>query len=133
MSNVQYPMTELVIGGWSLGIHWSLRHWPLVIFLPFAILEALPRAGLAVFLPLSHPRVAGEQAVSLEGGTKIHIGLQQGSRNAMPHSPGLAKKPASCHTHLHIILTGRFGHRQRLGHRDPLRFGRKIIFARTAI
>src|SRR5438128_47636 len=49
ITNVQYPMPsalvgKMVIGHWTLVIHWSLRHWTLVILstIGFGELENCP-------------------------------------------------------------------------------------------
>jgi hypothetical protein len=82
--------------------------------LALAELEALPRAFLAVFLALSHARIARQKSVGPQPMAQIGIEDGKRAREAHAHRAGLTSHPAaiaSCH---YVKLVGGIRKLQRL-------------------
>src|SRR5262249_1660755 len=96
-------------------------------------LEALARTRLAVLLALFHARIAREEALGLEGGTQVGVGLDEGARDPVADGAGLAGRAAAGDIDPRVELGGRFRLVQRGGGGNAQRFRRKIVVERAAI
>src|SRR5436305_5959613 len=61
-------------------------------------LRPLARLLQAGLLALLHSRVAREEAAALELAAQVGVGLEQGTRDAVPQGPGLSRDAATVHS-----------------------------------
>ena len=105
----------------------------LVRSLALGVLEATPRALLAVFLALVGARVARQQSRFLQGAPKVSIKLDQCAGNPQADSPGLSRNSPAIRQDHNIETILHFDPLDRLLHRQAARFGRKIVLKRAAV
>lgn len=102
-------------------------------FLAFAELEALAGTGLAVLLAFAHTRIAGQHLVRLEERAERGVTGEQGPGDPVAASSGLAVRTAAGDADLDVVLAGRGGGREGLGHREAQRLDREVNFERAVV
>src|SRR5438270_13460121 len=72
--------------------------------LALAVLEAFASPGLAVFLALTHTRVAGEETFRFERGTQVRIRRDQSARKTVTNCACLAVRTTTADGDLGIVF-----------------------------
>ena len=96
-------------------------------------LEALAGAGLAILLALALARVAGEQAFSLERGTKGDVHGEQRAGDAVTDGTSLAIRAATLHVDADVKLADGVGDFQGLHDGSALVLGEEVFLHRATI
>src|SRR5262245_33857775 len=78
-----------------------------------AVLEPLPRSGLAVLLALLLARVAGQEPGALQDAALLRIERDERARDAVAHRLGLRGVPATLHRRPDVELVCRLDELER--------------------
>src|SRR6185436_16026103 len=84
------------------------------LLLSFTELEALPRSGHSVLLPLLGARVARQEAFGLERFAELGVVFDQRTCDAQPHGARLARHAAATNRGEDVELVRHLGQEQRL-------------------
>src|SRR5579862_1654872 len=103
------------------------------IALALGVLGSLAGLLQPVFLGLLLPRVAREEAGTLECPAQLGVERAQAAGDAEPQRSGLPRHPAAVDRRVDVVGVRLARHPERLGHDHPVRGRREVLLDRTAV